>query len=271
MPAGPRLDFQPFDQIAKDFAGRAASNGLTLLAQKLQQLGDRRMRRIEWQLRLRRLQNVVQRNGAFSSGSFRQAHQVGCGQMPRRRGEHAGARDIVKGTSDQVKIREHVAHQRMLQYRELLMTNGTLRNETLPQADRDECAAGTARRTPSSDAPRREGVQVIRHPCGFVLGRFHFHDADFFAFGIVGPQNFLGKFGADFVLADHLRGHAENIGGGAVVVHHRDAVGSGVLAFFPAGEALKEKFEAAEGCTTETVDCLIVVSNNDNVTGFGAQ
>ncbi len=145
----------------------------------------------------------------FFGRAFRQAHQIFRGEMPGWCGKHAGTRDVVIGQRDQVEIGENVADQRMLENGKLADDKGNL---ALRQFF-DQLVA--MRVLPVEDSklfPAVAGVvqalEFIRHPGGFVLGRFQFRDADFLAFAFVGLQNLFREFRADFVLADHLSGDA---------------------------------------------------------------
>jgi len=68
-----------------------------------------------------------------------------------------------------------------------------------------------------------------------------------------------------------LRGDAQDVRRGAVVVHQRDTIRRGVLAFLPVGKALQEKFEAAKGRATEAVDGLIVVADHHDIPTLGGE
>ena len=230
------------------------------------------MRWIKRQIRLRRLQHIVQRNGTFSSSSFRQAHQVGCGQMPRRRGKHAGARNIVERTRDQVKIREHITHQRMLEYRQLRDDKRNLAQRQLfHKMIAMRVLSVQHREVPPAAPGGVQTLQLVRNPCGFVLGSLQLDNANLFALRLVRLQNLFREFRAHLVHRNGLRRHAQYVGSRAVVVHQRDTVRRGVLAFFPICETLQKQFEAAERRPTEAIDCLIVVANHHDVAAIRAQ
>src|SRR5579864_7601577 len=110
-------------------------------------------------------------------------------------------------------------------------------------------------------------LQLAGHPAGFFFGGGELDDADFFSLGFVGAEQLLGEIGADSVLANHLRGDAQNVGSGAIVLGEADAKFRGVLAFAPASEAFQEKFEAAERSAAKAVNGLIVVADGENVLG----
>jgi len=77
-------------------------------------------------------------------------------------------------------------------------------------------------------APRRacavEALEFAGDPGGFFVFVAEFGDADAFAFGMRGREDFIGEVGADFVLRDDLRGDAEDVGGRAIVFGERDAI-----------------------------------------------
>ena len=78
-------------------------------------------------------------------------------------------------------------------------------------------------------APRSAGAveafEFAGDPGGFFVFVGEFGDADAFALGMRGGEDFVGEVGADFVLRDDLRGDAENVGRRAIVFGERDAIG----------------------------------------------
>jgi hypothetical protein len=77
-------------------------------------------------------------------------------------------------------------------------------------------------------APRSSGameaLKFAGDPGGFFVFVGEFGDADAFAFGMRGGEDFVGEVGADFVLRDDLGGDAEDVGRRAVVFGERDAI-----------------------------------------------
>src|SRR5436190_101060 len=108
-------------------------------------------------------------------------------------------------------------------------------------------------------------LQFGRHPARFFLLVAELNDANLFAFRPLGAQELLGKVRAHRVLPDHLRGHAQNVRGRAVIFRQADAEFSRVLAGLPRREFLEEKVKARERGATKTVDRLVVVADDKPV------
>src|SRR6516164_7838536 len=116
-----------------------------------------------------------------------------------------------------------------------------------------------------------QALEFVGYPGGFGFGGFEFDDADSFAFGLVGFEDFLGEFGTALVHSDGLRGYAQDVGRRAVVFGESDAIGGRILSRLPAGEAFEEQLEAAERGAAKTVDGLIVVTDDDDAAGVAGQ
>ena len=211
------------------------------------------------------LQHVVERF-FFLARALGEPHEIGGFESPGRRGEDAGARDVVEGLGDQPQISQHVFHQRMIEDREFADDE---RNFLAGELLDEYVAVGVLaveHREIAPFAPRRvQALEFAGDPAGFVFFGFQFDDADFFAFFLVRAQNFLGKVRAHCVLRDDLCRYAEDIRRRAVILHQRDAEFRRVLAFAPAGEAFQEKLEAAERSAAEAVDGLVIVADGHDV------
>src|SRR5712664_212677 len=112
-----------------------------------------------------------------------------------------------------------------------------------------------------------DALKLAGDPARLVFGSRELDDANLFAFGLVGAEHFLGKIRADGVLADDLRGNAQDVGSGAVILGKADTEFRGVLAFAPAGKAFQKELKAAEGSAAKAVDGLIVVTDGENIFG----
>src|SRR5579864_3480803 len=108
-------------------------------------------------------------------------------------------------------------------------------------------------------------------PVRFVMFVFQFDDADFLAFLLVGAEHFLREVRAYGVLPDDLRGYAQDVRRGAVILDQRNAKLCRVLPFAPAGKALEKKFEAAERRAAEAVNGLVIVADGDDVLSVPCQ
>ena len=118
-------------------------------------------------------------------------------------------------------------------------------------------------------APGRvKALQLVDDPSGLLSRTFQCNDAYFFTFILVRLQELFWKFRAHLVHRNGLGGHAKNVGCRAVVFREGDTEGRGVLTLFPIGETLEKKFETAEGSAAETVDGLVVVTDNHDVAGI---
>ena len=112
-------NFEPFNQVAQDVASGAAAHGLALLAQEFEQRGDGVVRGIKRQIGLRCLQDVVEVDVAFFTGTLGEAKKALGREMPGRGGKRAGAGDIVERFGDEIEIGQNIADERMLEDRKL--------------------------------------------------------------------------------------------------------------------------------------------------------
>ena len=111
--------FQPLHQLAQNFPPRPSLQCFPLPRNKLQQFLPGPMRFGEGKLRLWPLHRVIQRPAAVFRRALCQPCQLRRVQPPRRRRQHARARDVVMRMRDQPQVRQNVPHQRMLQDRQL--------------------------------------------------------------------------------------------------------------------------------------------------------
>src|SRR5260370_6448393 len=115
--------------------------------------------------------------------------------MPRRSRKDAGASNIVERSSDQVKIREGVAHQGMLQYGELGNDEGNLAQaKFFDKMVAMGVLAVEHREIFPATSGGVEALQLVGDPGGFALGGVQFDDANLFALRFVGLQDFFWKF-----------------------------------------------------------------------------
>ncbi len=68
-------------------------------------------------------------------------------------------------------------------------------------------------------------LEFVRNPARFVVGSGQLRDANSLALRLGGLQDLFREIRADFILRNHLRGHAENIRGGTVILRQRHAIG----------------------------------------------
>src|SRR5258707_1569379 len=85
--------------------------------------------------------------------------------MPRRSSKNAGAGDVVEGPDDQAQIREHIAHEWMLENREAGDDEGELSlGERVDELIAMRLLGGKHPGKPPRGGRRRQGGAVIRDP-----------------------------------------------------------------------------------------------------------
>src|SRR5438876_5072355 len=223
------------------------------------------MRSVEWKLPLRELEQVVD-GFLFFFGAFGEANEIRRFEMPRGRGQNAGAGDVVKRRSDEAQVRDNVLDERMIEDGEIGNDErnfgaGKFGNEFVAM----RMLAVEHGKVPPLASRGVDAREFRRDPGRFSFFVFEFGNADFLAFLKNGAEGFLREVGADRVLRDDLRGDAENIRRGAIVLREGNAERRGIFARLPARKTLEEKLKAAEGGAAETVDGLVVIADGENV------
>src|SRR5580704_11468741 len=110
-----------------------------------------------------------------------------------------------------------------------------------------------------------QSLQLVGYPQSFLVLVGQLDHADALAFRARWRKQLGWKIHADLVLRDHLCGHAQDVGRRTVIFGERHSKRRGVLSRFPARKALQKKFEASERSTTKSVNRLIIVTDDHDV------
>src|SRR5262249_39387027 len=107
-------DFEPVDEGAENVDGGTALQIFSLGGDEFEGIGRRFGRRVERQIGLRRLEDVVDR-GALFARALGEADEIDWLEVPCRSGEDAGGGDVVEGLVDEAEVSEDIADERMLE------------------------------------------------------------------------------------------------------------------------------------------------------------
>ena len=223
------------------------------------------MRCIERQFALRQLQDVVNCLPLFSC-ALSQPHDIRRFKFPRRRRESAHARYVIVWLRNHPQVGQHIAHQRMIQDREVADHERYLASrQFFHQKISMRMLPVQHRKILPSPARPVAPFNFSRHPTRFVLLACKLDNPDPFTFRFARMQDFFRKVRARFVMRNRLRRHTQNVGRRSVIFLQQDAQFCGVFALFPSRKPLQKQFEASERCAAKAVNCLIVVSHDHNV------